>query len=326
MNKILTILTLVILISSCRKDKPIVVDECAGVSYDNYSTDNFDYVKQALNGTSPFGSTYFFAKKYSFKNPVFNPNNPYQIALIRVNNESVGIDQEIWTFNFCTGNFIMVTDNVSYNLDWGSNGWLLFTDLNNKINKVKDNGDSLTVLSTESGYNRAGEWNPSGNLYWNSRDDGLSLKDSDGNTFKIISTNPFGAKGWINDSTLLGWRDDNFYSLTIGQETLTQLNTNWTSSTDPVIFDEDHLDCYVPSTINGRLLRYDLSGSNAVDTVSQLYASYFYGSGDYVNDVVIITLVRKHWKDSVADEIYQRMDLIITDGNFTNQRLVEVEY
>jgi len=310
---------------SCRKDKPFIQNECVSAKYDLYSTQEYDFIKKTLIGTSPLGSSYYAFEKYSYKSPVFNKANKFEIVFIKQNNQSTNLEKEIWSFNFCTGLIKKLVDNFNYNLDLSAKGWLLYTDINHNISKIKSNGDSLSVLSTLPGYNRAGKWNPTGSLYWNNRDDGLHIENDKGNVVKIISTIPFDAKDWLNDSTLIGLgTGSSFFSLNIYNEELTQLNNNWTSSNAPVIFDFDNMNCYVPTLFNNSFLMYDLSGTNNIDSLSDIYNSYNYGNGDYLDGKIITSLVRMHWKDKDTDQIYYRANLLIMDTDGTNERLIKL--
>jgi len=343
MKKILILLVVSIAIFSCRKDKPIPQPKieipiistpntptlpCIG-DYNLYSVDTFDFVLSDLINTTTIGPFFYYPDDYAYAAPIFNPNNPYEIIYEKAITNPVTFPSEIWKFSFCTGETTLITDQFYYNLDWGINGWIIFTSVDQRIYKVKDNGDSLTALSTVSGYNRVGKWNPSATLYWNERNnDGVVIEHPDGSVEKIIATLPFGPTDWINDSTLLGWRDNNFYAMNIYSESLTLLNNSWTPSISLKIFDRDNMVCYVGSYVQSinkyPFLKYDLNGSNAVDTLRVMSPSYLYASGDIMNDKIVVSLMRKHWKDSANAQIYVRRNVLLLDSDGTNERMVNL--
>ncbi len=324
----------------CRKDKPIPSSEyvcppnieepippCIG-DYNLYSNDTFSFIESNLisNG-SQIGPFEYFPLPYHFSLPIVNPNNPYEFVYQKAQTDAV-MPYELWKFSACTGQATKLADNQYYSLDWSSKGWILFTGTGHAIYKVKENGDSLTQLSTESGYNRAGRWSPSGNLYWNERDDGAYIKYADGSLYKKINTIPFGPKDWINDSTLLGWRDNNFYAMSINTESLTLLNNSWTPSIASYFLDRENMVCYVQSIdVNNHtrpFVKYDLKGSNTTDTIKINYESYNYGYGSFVNNQLLVGLLRIHWKDSANNEVYARRNIMLLNTDGTNERIINL--
>ena len=325
---------LILILSSCRKD-PVLPNimvcndtipklPCIA-NYNDYTTDSFDFAIKELLPHSPIFQTYVSVNEYAYSVPVFNPNSPYEIIYTRRYENDNDLDSEIWKFSFCTGKAIKITDDFYYGLDWGSNGWILYTGTGHRIHKIKDNGDSLTILSTQEGFNRAGKWNPSGTLYWNKRNQ-TQIENINGNIIKTVIYKPL---FWLSDSTFLT-QSTGFalYSYNINNEALIQLNSNWTNSTAAKIFDATNNYLYVADP-NGTmeydyLLKYDLNGSNQLDTVKKMYTSYMYSSGDIANDKMIITLVRKDWKDSLQDIVSVRMNLLMMNLDGTDERLVEL--
>lgn len=333
---------LFLVILSCRKDKPIPtpvinipaisapnnpVPPCIG-DYNLYSNDTFSYVFKDLINTYPTGPDDEFPQEYLYGGmPVFNPHNPYEFIYTKVKSDFSSLENEIWKFSFCTGVATQIASNFYYNIDWGSNGWIIYTGTGHRIYKVKDNGDSLTMLSTETGYNRAGKWNPSGTLYTNERDDGLFIKDQLGNTVKVIY---YKALEWLDDSTIL-FSDYNanysFSSYNINTDVITSLNTNWVSGSTTYTLNRYKNTCYVPiytTGIDDYFLEYDLNGSNAVDTICQWYNSYKFYIGDMANDKLIATFNRIDWKDSLVNSRYQWYNIAIMDLDATNVRIVNL--
>lgn len=312
------------MVFSCKKTEPPCPDECLGANYNNYSTSDFDFVTSHLVGQSLTGPFFEFSEVYSYRFVVFNPNNPYEIAYTKWIANEHSLKKELWKFSFCTGEATKLSGNFYYNLDWGSNGWLLYTGENHQIFKIKGNGDSLTVLSTQSGYNRAGKWNPSGTAYWNYRDDGYYLNKNNGELIKKIGAS--GPIDWINSDLLLVSANLKLNSYSIKSNSFTPLNTNTISP--PFIFDKENMNCYIPFQ-NGTgqddyFVKYSLDGSNTVDTIKSLYDSYFYVNGDIANNKIVVNLIRQHWQDSLTDTRYVRENILIMDLDGTNERLIEL--
>ena len=309
--------------ASCEKIELPIDTPCIG-DYNLYSTDSFDYVKKHLSSSYPIFRTLKVAK-YLYSEPVFNPNNPYEIAYIRHSKDGFIQIKELWKFSFCTGVATQLADNVYYNLDWSSKGWLSYTGTGHQIFVIKENGDSLTKISTLGGYNRAGQWNPSGTVFWNYRDDGMHFIDIEGEYVKKQTVYPFGSINWLNDTTLIGWRDNNFYSLTLFEEELVLLNSNSTKTYSYV--DLINNDCYVPTSLgtgfDDYLIRYGLNGDNSIDTIYKMYDSYMFTKGDIANGKIITALARKNWTD-VFNEQLLRQNIMIMDLDGTNERLVKL--
>ncbi|MCB9231241.1 MAG: hypothetical protein H6581_06245 [Bacteroidia bacterium] len=319
-----------LLLLSCEQPQPWPnrPEPCSDITYFQLSTAEYDRIYRSMFSPSPIGPFFYFVEDFTFANPVFNPNNPYEMAYIREDENKSGIEDEIWTFNFCTGRAQKLADNFYYNLDWGTNGWLLYTGTGHQIFKIKANGDSLTQLTNKSGYNRAGKWNPSGNLFSNDRSSGAEIANVDGLVVKKITTNPFGPIDWMDDTTLFGWRTNNFYSLSLNSETLTRLNSSWTCSTCPYALDQSTRACYLSQTHAPQLLlKYHLDGSNRVDTVLHTAISYQLYAGDYQpeTDKLVFGLSRQFWKDSILNQRYLHRDILIMNGDGSGQRIVNLE-
>ncbi len=142
---------------------------------------------------------------YYYTYPVFNPNNPLEIAYIRRDIESNLCNQQIWTFNLCTGKKHKIADNACFFLDWSVKGWLVYTGTGTNIFKVKSNGDSLIQLTNAPGLHQEPRWNGMGNkiVYknWNDGNTTIFLADENGKTLNSISSSEFTVAG-------LNWKDE----------------------------------------------------------------------------------------------------------------------
>jgi hypothetical protein len=112
--------------------------------------------------TCPSELAEYYPDPYRYEYPVFNPNNPDQIAYLRRDNSSLGPSKELWTFDFCTGEQKFLLGDVFFDLDWSVKDWLLFTRLDNQIWKIKANGDSLTQVTCANGISFRSRWHPTG--------------------------------------------------------------------------------------------------------------------------------------------------------------------
>lgn len=332
---VVAMLFLLVLPTGCKHDviiPPIITEpDCVGV-YEDYSTSNFDYVKRHLIPSGSGGIFFTFPEPYLYENPVFNPCNPYEIAYSR--KVPTELEGEVWTFDFCTGEAKMVSDNFYYNLDWGYNGWLLYTGEGHQIFKVKANGDSLIQLSILSGFNRAGKWDPSGSLFWLNRDwnaesGGYNIYDVSGAFVKVIENTSFHPMDWYNDSIMIGREAGaSWATLSLLGEELVQISTNEFCHSCSFSIDMENLLAY-GSVSNGvgqtdYFLRHNLSGTNTIDTLGLLYDSYTHIHGDYANNKIVTSLYRQHWQDSIINARYARWNILIMDADGTNERLVEL--
>ncbi len=313
-----------LLILGCRKPNEEATSTLASThlcSYDQYTSANFDYIwSPVFNPNMVIGPFTFLLDGKLNREVVFNPSNPNEIAFVKTDLSSFAA--EVWKFDFCTGESSLIVDNFSYNLDWGSNGWLLYTGDDYRIYKVKPNGDSLTVLSDLDGINSAGKWNPSGTMYWNSASSYL-FKDSEGNLIHEIAVSPVHPFGWLNDTTVLGWRDNHIYSMKIPSEELSLLNNKWINDTPENAIDLDEMVCY--SLYGARaLVKYSLDGTNEIDTIRGLILSYSYSGINYMNNKLVTSLVRVHWKDSIQNEQYLRQNILLLNSDGTGERMMEL--
>lgn len=330
------ILSLSLILFSCRKDDIIIIDHiedtliieephCIG-DYNMYSSAEYDYVWKLLFPIGPTGHTAFYPDEYSRGNPVFNPNNPYEIVYQRKRNNTLGQEYELWVFSFCTGEANKIATNMYYNLDWGSNGWIIYTGTGHQIYKVKSNGDSLSVITNQSGFNRAGKWNPSGTLFWNNRDDGITIQDINGEIEHTLSI-PFDSRDWVDDSTLIGTTNGfHLYKLSIPNDNLISLHNATICYSCPSIYDRKHHEIYLAN--GGGLYRYSLDGTNQIELIKAEYPSYQLGKGSYQpeTDKIVINLMRADWKDSInADHIWVRGDALLLDSDGSNDRIINLE-
>ncbi len=95
--------------------------------------------------------------------PCFNPRNPDEIVFVRRLNGSS--EDELVKYNLVTkAHQVLFTGAIWSPPSWGTNGWILIGSSDENIYKVKENGDSLTQLTTEGG-KFFPMWDPAGDRF-----------------------------------------------------------------------------------------------------------------------------------------------------------------
>lgn len=146
-NKIFLILYGILIIFSC---KPSEIPDNEG--------DCIEIVSD-----SPFG---FYIQKYPpyiFLAPCFNPNNGNEFIYIRQNITTS--ERELYKFDIINDTSLLIKGNVTGYPKWGKKDWILIELNDQNIWKIKSNGDSLTLLSSEGIYSDDAVWNQSGTKF-----------------------------------------------------------------------------------------------------------------------------------------------------------------
>ena len=108
----------------------------------------------------PFGLGYNIRlSKYFYSGLFSNPCNPDKGILVVADRE-LGWDS-LCAINFCTGIKRCWETKISSVPQWGATGWLVYVE-NNRIYKMKPDGDSLTLLSQGGRFNYDPSWSPDG--------------------------------------------------------------------------------------------------------------------------------------------------------------------
>ena len=340
MRKVLSISLMILLLStfSCRKDPlpsshiPVSGDDpfsiCEG-SYEKYSTTDFFKDEDGIMHGNISEPTYYPQQDIMNCEPVFNPNNPYEIVFVKDNMVTPTIEEEIWRFNFCTGEQSLIATNYYYNLDFGSNGWIMYTGTGHQVYKVKSNGDSLTALTNQGGYNWAGDWSPDGKKYFYSRSSGAWVYDLQNNlVYSQSSSSAAPPIAWIdNTHLLLNWPGGAFWVADIetGEKNVVNTHTEGNAGAGKV-YDSKRNVVYAPHFIHldGRCyLKYDLN-NNTVDTLKHVSNSYVFEGGSYSPslDKIITTVVRYENKDGNWAHVNFWKDLLIMNPDGTGEQLI----
>jgi len=324
-------------LASCRKDPlpPILIDinpsnpfnPCAE-SYSDFSISDYEKeLKELVNPDALTSPTGFIEPNCStfYSEPVFNPSNPYEIIYAKKEVYSAG-DEELWKFNFCNGQSTFIANNFSHFVDWSINGWLLYTATNNQIFRIKEDGDSITQITNQSGINNTGKWSPNGSKFF-MINGSLKILNFSGNELYSTSGLPvFNAVDWIDEERLLIVQDGVFKSFNFQTGEKIQIQPTPVCHVCTKIFDRKHFLVFIGEE-NGEggsdWMKFDLN-TGVITTLQELAPSYQYGKGDVSPESgkLIMPLVRSRWKDSVNNEIYYRRDLILLDENGAGERII----
>ncbi|MDI1234082.1 MAG: hypothetical protein PSX81_07365 [bacterium] len=85
-------------------------------------------------------------------NPCFNPRNDNEFIYIRKDFDKGTSEIIKHSLLTNTSNILLKNVSSSCHLTWGENGWIIYT--NDNIYKLKDNGDSFTIISTPYNYSK----------------------------------------------------------------------------------------------------------------------------------------------------------------------------
>lgn len=152
---IVLIFLIAILVTCCKKDVevyPKIEDGC------------IDFPPSS----SPFGYDYQYPE-ITYNAPCFNPNNPNEIIFVRgLHYSNSPLSNELVKYNLTTENETVLLNSTQIwgRPSWGRNGWILLNKGDNQVWKIKDNGDSLTQLTTQFGLDAI--WSPNADkfAYW----------------------------------------------------------------------------------------------------------------------------------------------------------------
>ncbi len=176
MNRLIISLVLLLIIGSCKKSNP-PYDPCRMP----FSQVNSSYVTLWVGNSSA---------KVLYGGPTVNPHNPDDIAYIRVT-DTLGLRKtELWVWNYRTKVARMIVPDAG-GPDWGKNGWILYSDNDGYIYKIRPDGKDMTLLTRG--------WNP----IWNADCSGFTaIKYPTGNILFDPEGNPIDTIGQVPVSSL----------------------------------------------------------------------------------------------------------------------------
>ena len=313
-RQLIRILLLVLVSASCRDSQNLTP------SFDPYKEHTTELQNVVYRNKLSFGlgvSEYIPLEKYGYKDPCFNPNNPYQIAYIRRRQDSIfGCKHELHTFDFETGLSRKLANNVCAYSAWSRKDWIAFWGADYHIWKVKPNGDSLQRLSTYPSAQSRFEWSPDGSKLLGQQGQTAYIFDLNGQN--LFRSNEYSVPmNWVdNDNILVGWAPRglgiavlNIYSRDFQQvfyspisrslfHNLLQMETYSVTPTEPEKY----------------LVKIDIPNSK-IDTIKRIYSSFRPARGDYhpkTNKAVLAYHIY-NIKDSLYDQLYFRNQLVLYD-------------
>jgi len=202
---------IVLLTLSCNKGQVSLPSTSLGCDYcpEQYDLRSEPYPDSfhIVNHPGPPCATspeYRYLETYSYNEPLLNPNNPYEMALIRTDMTELLLMNELCIYNFCDNSLEVIADNIYYGLDWSTEDWLIYTGRDHNVWKIKTNGDSLTQLTFTGDYNNYPEWSPSGEkfIYWDNSSSFFRICNGDGVALDSISIWMY-YFDWIDEDNLV---------------------------------------------------------------------------------------------------------------------------
>lgn len=340
--RIITYLFLLIGFVQCKKDKAVapLIEESSSlkccskeICLDSFTNCNYSHSLEHMVGGGIIGPQYYPLGDTMMFDACFNPNNSDQICLtLDPNAQSPSISDNLVVIDACNNSIETIYQDLYYNLTWSGNNWIIFTGANHTIYKVRPNGDSLTSLFNDTGYNRAGKVNPSSNLLWNLRNlgqsyPGINIIDLDGDLVKTMTTAGHRPLDWLNDSTLVTLFNNQLFSLTIGSETETLLNNyNFIGSPEFAYnLEENTMIAYLREGFASQdhVIELSLDGTNQLNPVNQYWDSHEFYPTDVSNTHMIGTLKRYSWYNQSNYQLYEQLGIAISDLEGNNIRLIE---
>jgi hypothetical protein len=201
-------------IYSCKKDSPIrtppqdvPIENCPN-AYDGKSLPYDNLYKGTIATQCTFSPSTIYLEKFIYSHVCINPNNPYEIAYIkRENNTQPFNNFELCKFDFCSGMETMLAKMVGYSPNWSVKNWIIYTGIDNQLWKVKSNGDSLTQLTNTGNFNNNAKWNLSGTNYLYKdaslgNINNMMIANADG-TQKLAINQTMSIWDWRNDSCIV---------------------------------------------------------------------------------------------------------------------------
>lgn len=187
---------------ACKKEKPPIPPLGVGSSSD-HCPEMYEERSNPLSDTVYKGDIWPFCpsmtlpsdtNKYSYSEVVVNPNNRYEIAYLRQENDNAQFP-ELCIYNFCNNQLNVIETNVFYSIDWGTNDWIVYTGEDQNIWKIKSNGQGLTQLTTSGSVNNSAKWSL----------DGERILYSSNNDYRIMSSNGENLSNLGNLNDVLNW-------------------------------------------------------------------------------------------------------------------------
>ena len=130
---------------------------------------------------------YEYPGPYQYLDACFAPLNSNLIAFIRMNVQTIPYQFELCTFNFCSGQFRILTDKAFSDPDWSVKNWIIFRGRNAQVWKIKSNGDSLIQITGVNDNFNNPRWDALGNMFLVSSWTDVIVSDENGEFIDSIN-------------------------------------------------------------------------------------------------------------------------------------------
>jgi dipeptidyl aminopeptidase/acylaminoacyl peptidase len=320
MKNIEVIIILVMSTFSCCKHNVEVIKPKETDYYGKYLDSVTDFKYTQLKASCLIMGQYYSMDRLQ-EYPCFNPVNPYEIAYM----EQWG-GTRIYKFSFTTGLKTLVYDGGYYSTDWSSKGWIIFTNRDLQLWKVRDNGDSLTQLTNNGDFNNHAKWSPNGEKFAYAFRQTIRICKENGTIEKVIPQSPDGII-WQNDSVIIysDYRNILSYNIVTDAEILLRSGDGMGMH----VWDNNKRYSYhVLNKGTGKddyYVRYDFD-TQKIDTLRTLYDSYFFIHLTYHQQTkkCLAVLDRRDFKDSARCDIVYRRNLILMNPDGTDEKLIKI--
>lgn len=96
-----------------------------------------------------FGNQYDIDFERYYGSPFFNPNNENEFLYLK-KYTPIYNSSELYTYNLLTNEKQLIyTGDIWYAPKWGQNGWIIFSQSDGNVYKIKGDGENLTKLTNE---------------------------------------------------------------------------------------------------------------------------------------------------------------------------------
>ncbi|MEM6800744.1 MAG: hypothetical protein AAF696_05035 [Bacteroidota bacterium] len=262
-------------------------------------------------------SEYIPLEKYGYKDPCFNPNNPYQIAYIRRRQDSIfGCKYELHTFDFETGISRKLSNNACAYSAWSKKAWIAFWGTDYYIWKVKPNGDSLQRLSTYPSAQSLFDWSPDGSKLLGQQGQTAYVFDLNGQIL-FRSNEYYVPMNWVDiDNILVGWAPRGLGIAVLNIHSRDFKQVFYSSISRSLFHNPLQMETYSvnPTEPEKYLVKIDILNSK-IDTIKKIYSSFRPARGDYhpKTNKAILAYHIYNIKDSLRDQLYFRNQLVLYD-------------
>ena len=344
-NKLIQLFALgvIIMLGACKKDPPL--DSSNPLCPPDNQIDNcpqmFDARSEPLTGDFFKGMTnpimcvtlpiFKLTDKYTYKDPIRNPKNPFEIAFLRFEN---GVQQggasDLMVYNFCTNSLKIIAGHVAYTPDWSVKDWIIYTGTNHQLYKVKSNGDSLTQLTYTGNFNNHARWNNDGTkyLYYDATLGPGKMRICHANGNPIIVLERYMQKwAWLNDeeiihdkyiTTINQWAYSGIYKYNINSGNETHLSTIKATGVSMFYINQNKI--YFDGTDG----LYFLENGN-LTLIDSAYQSFGAGSiQPLANNLLLLNRVISDTTGFDSCIVYQRRFLSLFDINTKKERVIKI--